>query len=95
MTCRPLCQGRTAVFGHIVTDELEALYFSPVSFKVRSAVGLPQGLRRVPRRQHDAETYDRTGHSEHEAKIYLVGIHICVCSFVCTECGATTRQTTE
>jgi len=80
---RPVALSRrqcTAVFGHIVTDNLEALCFSPLLFKLRSAARPLQGLRRVPRRQHHAETYDRTGHSEHEDKIYLVGIHICVCS---------------
>jgi hypothetical protein len=89
MTCRPLCQGRTTVFGHIVTDKLEALCFSPLSFKLRPAVRLPQGLRRVPRHQHDAETYDRTGYSEHQAIIYFVGVHILRLFLACAECGAT------
>ena len=36
---------------------------------------LPQCLRPVPHRQHNAETYDRTDHSESEAIIYGLGIH--------------------
>ena len=50
--------------------------FSPLSFKLRFAMRLPQGLSRVPHRQHDAETYDRTDNSEHKAIIYGLGIHL-------------------
>ena len=40
-------------------------------------VHLPQSLYRIPCRQHDAETYDRTEHSECEAIIHLVCNHFC------------------
>ena len=45
---------------------------------LRSAMRLPQGLRRVPRYEHDAETYDRTDHSESKAIICMLGnrIHV-------------------
>ena len=68
----------TAVFGHIVADKLEAFCFTPLSFKVCSAVRLPQGLGGVPHHQHDAETYDRTDHSESKAIICMLGnrIHV-------------------
>jgi hypothetical protein len=49
--------------------------FSPLSFKLRFAMRLPQGLRPVPHRQHNAETYDRTDHSKYQAIIYMLGIH--------------------
>jgi hypothetical protein len=53
-------------------------------------VRLPQGLRRVPRYEHDAETYDRTDHSESKAIICMLGNHIHL-FLVCTEFGATIR----
>jgi hypothetical protein len=68
--------------------KLKALSSSPLSLELRSVVRRPQGLRRVPRRHQDEETYDRTEHSQHKAIIYFVCIHICVCSYVCAECGA-------
>jgi len=43
-------------------------------------VGFPQTPYHEPNRQHDAETYDRTGNAVHEAKI-LVGVHSWTYSF--------------
>jgi hypothetical protein len=66
--------------------------FSPLSLKLRFAMQLPQGLRPVPHRQHNAETYDRTDHSEREAIIYWLGIHFFAAApAVGTPFGALTR----
>jgi hypothetical protein len=45
---------------------------------LRSAMGLPQSLRRVPHHQHDAETHNRTEHSERKAIVCMLGnrIHV-------------------
>jgi hypothetical protein len=45
---------------------------------LRSAMRPPQSLRRVPHRQHDAETHDRTEQSEHKAIVCVWGnrIHV-------------------
>jgi hypothetical protein len=45
---------------------------------LRSAMRLPQGLRRVPHHQHDAETHNRTEHSERKAIVCMLGnrIHV-------------------
>ena len=75
-------------------NRLEALCFSPLSFKLRSPVRLPQGLPRVPHHQHDAKAYDRTDHSEHKAIICMLGIHICVCPSYAPNCR-TIRPTSE
>ena len=58
--------------------KLEAFSSSPLSFELRSAVRLPQGLRCVPHHQHDAETHDCTEHSEHQAIVCVLGnrIHV-------------------
>lgn len=56
-------------------NRLEAFCSSPLSFMLRSAMRLPQGLRCVPHCQNDAETYDRTEQTEHKAIIYGLGIH--------------------
>jgi len=36
------------LFGHITADKLEILSSPPLSFMLRSAMRLPQTLRRVP-----------------------------------------------
>jgi hypothetical protein len=70
--CIKLCstQDNSAAHGHGLPS-----LFSPLPLKLRFAMRLPQGLRPVPHRQHNAETYDRTDHSEREAIIYGLGIH--------------------
>jgi hypothetical protein len=76
---RNICR-LSALFGHIAADKLETLCFSPLSFKVRSALCLPQGFRGVPHHQDNAETYGRTEHTERKAIIWMLSIHIYVCS---------------
>ena len=78
----------SGVVGHIAADKLETLCFSPLLFKVCSAVHLPKTLRGVPNQEHNAETYGRTDRSEQKAIICMLDVHICVCSFVCTGCGS-------
>lgn len=65
--------------------------FSPTPSHLGGAARFPQSFRRIPSRQHDEQGYNRTGHPEHKAIVYLVRIHCCACSSVCTEFGAATK----
>jgi len=69
--------------------------FPPLSFKLRFAMRLPQDLRPVPHRQHNAETYDRTDHSESEAIIYRLGIHFFATVTSVSILFGTSTQTTD
>jgi hypothetical protein len=59
------------------------LLFPRQSPKLRSAKRLPRSLHRVPHRHHDAETCDRTEHSERKAIICMLRTHLSPCSLNC------------
>jgi hypothetical protein len=62
---------------------------------LRSAMRLPQNLRRVPRHQYEAENYNRTDYSEQKAIICMLGNRIHVCSSFAPHLAQRLNETIE